>query len=145
MLGAVAVLEERIVRSVRSVPRLRLVPMPEASYIGELYETPKQRHPQENSLAGLYRVSGLGDDDGVYAIPVFDDETPQRVFLSEAKKVTSRLPHREGVIPTYGMNEVTLYPEGKNEVLDLREKPELHRTLVKGVQKAFPNTSFDFV
>lgn len=141
MLGSVAVLEERIVQKVRPVPHLRLVAMPKVTYIGELYEAPRQQHPQERSLAEVIGVEGMADhtENGIYAIRVNDEQTPRRVFLSAAQKITSPLPEREGPLPTYGRNEVTM------ELCPIREGTSLHSAIVREYRKTSPNTAFDFV
>ena len=124
-------------------PHLRIVSMPtEVTYVGDLFETPKQRHPQEECIAEIYRVKGIGKDDGVYAIPI--NREPREVhtaFLSTAKRITNPLPKRDWSRPLFGdaifgLNEVELEPKADSEVLDLREKPELHDAIVNRMREA---------
>lgn len=133
MLGSVVLKEDFI--PPKSGEGLRLVIMPEANYIGDLYETPKKRNQQEKAQAELYRVRGLGGDDGVYAVPVRRSGSPpvDEAFLDQSKKVVGKLPKRKSPLPIYGLNEVTLEPE--NGVLDIPEGQELHLTLVEGIRK----------
>lgn len=141
MLGAVTILKEPVVQVARPVLHLRLVSMPKVTYIGELYKTPKQQHPQERSLAEVIGVEGLSEqsENGVYAIKVNSENTPQRVFLSEAQKITSQLPKKDSSFPTYGRDEVTMEPH------PIREGTALHKAVVREYRKSSPDTSFDFV
>lgn len=130
----------------KQTPKLELVRMPQVTYIGELYETPVQRHPQETPIAELFGVKGLEADDGVYAVPVSKLDRPMvlKMFLSEAKKVTGSLPSKEGLHKTYGLNELSLSPEKLEESMDLRERPTLHRALQKGIIRHHTLYPLDF-
>ena len=117
------------------VPQLRLVRMPEAEaeYIGDLYETPKQRHPQEMSLAEIYAVKNAGPEDGFYAIRVHDDsKEPYPAFLSQARLITLPPGKREGIIvPIYGLNEVKLGPK-----VNLLDKTKAREAIIKRMNKS---------
>jgi hypothetical protein len=104
-----------------------------AEYVGALYETSAQRHPQETPLAQIYAVENAGNENGVYAVPVFEDENPQRVFLSQARLITLPPGKREGKPPIYGLDEVVLNPP--YGYFDLKEKPKAREAIIKELGK----------
>jgi hypothetical protein len=125
-------------------------PMPQATFIGELFETPKQRHPQELPLAELYRVEGHTELDGIYVVPVrvSEDRCSRKFFLSYARKITSRLPVREGLVPTYGVEEFCFSPSAEPVVsslgfptlfppTDLLNRSNLRETVESGIRKRY--------
>lgn len=152
MLGSVAVLERPIVRRVRPVPYLRLVPMPEATatFLGRLYAKapPEGRlpHPQDKPLwesrEGLFWIKELwcvanSEVNGVFAIKVSEKADSQKVLLSEAEKNKGDLQKRENL--AYGRDEVDL------ELHPIPRNSELWNRFVRSFQKASPDTKFEFV
>ncbi len=111
-------------------------------FIGFLYETPEQRHPQETAKGWLVRVSGSeAVPDGAYSIKVYEDEKPMCVFASAARLVTG-LPDRtsQHYYPSFGLNEVSL----SSETYNLMEPKTLQRTVKTCFRKAVFG-HYDFV
>ena len=112
-------------------------------FIGFLYETPEQRHPQETTKGWLVRVSGASPiPDGVYSIEVDEEERPLEVFASAARQVTN-LPDRksENYYPSFGLNEVTL----STETFDLKKPKRVKQALSKTLRAKIAGYRYKFV
>lgn len=116
----------------------------QVEFIGFLYETPKQRHPQETAEGWLVRVSGSeAVPDGVYSLEVWEDEDPRRVFASAARLVTSTLPERTSPYhyPIFGLNEVAL----SERTYDLKRPAGLFKKLSTCFYASVRGFKYDFV
>lgn len=113
-------------------------------FIGFLYETPEQRHPQETAKGWIVRVSGSETvPDGAYSIKVYEDEDPRRVFASVARLITSELPERTAQYthPIFGLNEVRL----SEQAYDLKRPAGLLRKLSTCLYASVRGFNYDFV
>lgn len=122
-------------------PHLRLLPMPKAKIncIGEIRNAPERQNPQERAF-GVYDVSNVTKNGGLYAIRVDYESDPLKVFLSEARQITGQLPDKGGErYPVYSDAEVdkTEYPILKNT--------NLYRAFVSRFQRAFKGRPLAFV
>ena len=121
------------------------IKMPETvEFIGFLYETPEQRHPQETTEGWLVRISGSKHvPDGPYSVEVWEDQSPIRVFASAAKFVTG-LPERvnpTGYYPSFGLNEVSL----SSTTYDLMKPRALQKKLRACLRRAVAGFRYEFV
>ena len=141
MLGAVKLLDEK---DFTPVPKLRLIHMPTASYMGALYETQKKRHPLEKPLAEIYDVAGAGKQNGIYAVPVklSDSYEVTTAFVDYAQKITKPISKKKGEALTLGNNDLGL--DFDKKTIDFAKDSKLRETLVKGMRKAHARTQIVF-
>ncbi len=142
LAGAVKLLDER---DFAPVPKLRLIHMSKASYMGALYETPKKRHPLEKPLAEMYDVVGLGKQNGVYAVPVklSDSYEVTTAFVDFAQKVTKPVQRNHKQISLNSGND-ELGLNFDNKTINFAKHPKLRDTLVEGMRKAHARTQIVF-
>jgi len=150
MLGAVKLLDEK---DFTPVPKLRLIHMPTASYMGKLYaDRPKREefqtpHPQARPLAEIYKVMNKHDCvTGVFAVPasISYDDSITRVFLSQVKKITNVLPKKNDPRSIYYLDEVVLFPQALDDVIDIRQDKKTCAALKRGVRARYGSRSLEF-
>ncbi len=142
MLNVLELYDEQAAQ--KPVPKLRLVPMPEATatYLGCLYtntpEKGKLPHPQDRPLRELWRVTGLSvTENGIYALKVSKKAGLRKISLSEAEKNRDDLEKRNNL--AYGRDEVDLEPQ------PIPRESGLWKLFVRSYQEALPNTTCEFV
>ena len=108
-----------------------VVAEPKAEYVAAIREWHKEPHSEPPARLML-RVSGLGREDGLYAVTRWNPIV-EEVCVRKARKVDLCVPDR-GANATYyvDLKEVTIQPAKSSK--PLRPASALYKTLVKGLE-----------
>lgn len=125
--------------------QLRLLVMPEGTVKGLFYPT-EWKHPLQKHTAVLVSVTELGEDNGLYKVPVkvSDSFLETQASLCKVQKLDIELPVSERAVPRFDAGQLKIEPE-ENNIVDLKAKPRLRDTLIKGMRKFHGSAKLDFI